>query len=125
MKYFILLLFIYIICFGFSCHFTFSYFIYPFLLMFPITRMAELIGISEAEMRSMPTFFGKQYAALLHTILGTYTILIMWNVYLLHTLETCSVEISLFTTTIMIGLGAFYAWRVVWFKKVCQLSNVL
>lgn len=125
MKYFFLLLFVYIVCFGFSCHFTCSYILYPFLLMFPVTEMAELVGIPEAEMRSMAAFYRKRYASLLHTILGTYVILLIWNVYLLHTLETCSVELSFFTTAIMVALGAYYAYKAACFRKSCQHSSLL
>ena len=122
MKIFFVLLILYTICFVTQCHFTISYLVFPFLLMLPMTEMLELHRIQKSELRSsltdLHTHFHKRYTNLGRTIVGTYTILTVWMIYLLRTLETCSVEMSLFTVALMALLGAWYGIRYLQFRGV-------
>ncbi len=126
---FVVLLMLYIVLFSLQCHFTLSYGIFPFLLMFPVTEMLELRSIQSKEMRSsltdLHTHFHYRYVALGRVIAGTYTILACWIVYLLHTLETCSVELACFTALIMAALGATYGFYYRRFHAAPRRINVL
>ncbi len=65
---FLVLLVLYVMIFSFQCHFTFSYFVFPFLLMYPVTEMFELCSIQRRELRSsltdLHTHFHHRYESL-------------------------------------------------------------
>lgn len=117
---FLTLLFVYVLVFPLclQCHLTFSYVAFPFLLFFPAAETLDLWTTQQRELRSsltdLRTHFGRRYAALGRTFIGTYTILTVWLIYLMYTLETCSLELAGYTTLLALFLLAFYAvarWR--------------
>lgn len=124
MKIFFILLAVYAITFMavLRCHLTIAYVAFPFLLMLPLTEMAQIAAVQRKEMRrsltDMHTHFHKRYASLFRTIVGTYVVLGAWCLYLLLTLETCSVELSVGTLGVMVVLTAWYAWGYAQFRGV-------
>lgn len=121
MKVFFVLLLLYMLCFSLHCHFTISYGVFPFLLMFPAAELIDLSAVQRREMRSsltdLHTHFGRRHAALRHTMIGTFVIVGGWIMYLLHTLETCSVELSMFTAALMAAIALGYIVVYVRFRR--------
>lgn len=108
------LLFVYVLVFPLcmACHLTIAYVAFPFLLLIPAAETVDLWLTQQREMRSsltdMRTHFYYRYKTLGRMFVGTYTLLIAWLLYLFYTLETCSVELALFTALLAAALLVFY-----------------
>ena len=114
------LLFVYVVVFplALACHLTTAYVAFPFLLLIPAAETADLWLTQQRELRSsltdLRTHFYYRYKTLGRTFVGTYAVLAVWLLYLAHTLETCSLELALFTAVLATFLLACYVaarWR--------------